>query len=214
MCEQAPIMFHNILNNLEESGIDITNPLEMMLVLKKFNPMKFELAFHPSTQNGGSFKAFYPTVIGRQTLSMSDDIISDLTAKGYVGKLEGVKVVTGAGDGHTYGLQLVETVLKKMGASVVNGGVDMEPSEMLDLADEEGTKNVCISVHNGQSLDYAKQISEIAGKRNRDYKILMGGKLNAILPGESVAVDVSDKIMEVGVYPADDLENQIKILMN
>lgn len=56
---------------------------------------------------------------------MTNEIIDDLTAKGYKGSLNGLKIVIAAGDGHTYGLQLVESVLKSMGANVVNGGLGL-----------------------------------------------------------------------------------------
>lgn len=213
MCDKAKVMYENIINGLKECGIDTDNPLEMLCVLKKFNPMKFEMAFHPSTMNGGSLTAYYPTVIGRQTLAMTNEIIDDLTAKGYKGALNGLKIVIAAGDGHTYGLQLVESVLKSMGANVVNGGLGLTASDMLDLADEEECEYIGISVHNGQGLDYARIITELAKERHRKYNIFMGGKLNAILPGKSEPEDVTELIAETGVYPVDDLEEEIKTLI-
>lgn len=49
MCEKAQDMYKNIINGLQECGIDTDNPIELLYILKKFNPMKFEMAFHPST---------------------------------------------------------------------------------------------------------------------------------------------------------------------
>ena len=44
----SEIMFQNFANSMEEARIDITNPIEMMVVLKKMDPTKFRQLFHPS----------------------------------------------------------------------------------------------------------------------------------------------------------------------
>ena len=67
---------------------------------------------------------------------MKEAIISELHQKGFNEKtLKGKKIVIGSGDAHTYGILLVEGVLKAMGATVISGGVDMDAVDMLDLAD-------------------------------------------------------------------------------
>ena len=40
----------------------------------------------------------------------------------------------------------------------------------------------------------------------------MGGKLNAILPGESEACDVTDLILKEGVFASNDLTETIKMI--
>jgi hypothetical protein len=212
MCEQAEDMFKNILSGLEESGIDTKNALEMLLVLKQFNPMKIEMVFHPSVQHGGEFKAYYPTVLGRQTLDLKEAMTHELVSRGYVGKLDGKKIVVGSGDGHTYGLILVEGILINMGAQVINGGVDMEPVHMLNLADEEDCDTVMVSLHNGQALDYGKQIKKLADTRNKTYTLILGGKLYSILPGESEPTDVTGILEELGVIASNDIAAVIDII--
>ena len=39
-------MFDNFMTGMKEAGIDTTNPIEMMVVLKKMDPTKFEKLFH------------------------------------------------------------------------------------------------------------------------------------------------------------------------
>ena len=85
----------------------------------------------------------------------------------------------------------------------------MEPAFLLDAADEEGTDAVCISVHCGQGLDYARQISAEAAQRGKSYRICMGGTLNAMLPGNSEPIDVTELIKELGVCASNDFEEQI-----
>ncbi len=210
MAEKGVLFFHNVLEGFKAAGIDIEDPLKMIMVLKRFNYSKFETLFHPSVSEKGEFSPFYPTVLGRETIAERDEIIKGLDQQGLKGSLQGKKIVICSGDGHSYGLLLVEGVLESMGAQVVNGGVDIDPAVILDLADEEGSGYIGISVHNGQALDYARVLSELAGERNKAYQIFMGGRLNAILPGHSEASDVSGMIKELGICATNDFAESIK----
>ncbi len=89
--------------------------------------------------------------------------------------LKGKRIAIASADAHTYGLILAEGVLSAAGAQIINGGVDMDAADLLDLADEEGVKHIGISCHNGQALDYGKQILRLAKDRGKEYFIFMGG---------------------------------------
>lgn len=207
--EEGKLFFENAMNVLKEAGINTEDPLEMFMTLKNMNPNRFEATFHHRAGAKGTLTPKYPTVLGKQAVEMRDEIVAEMKVRGIEDNaLAGKKVVVASGDGHTYGLIVVCTVLAEMGADVINGGVDVDPPTALDLADEEGTKYIGISVHNGQGLDYAKQILDLAAKRDKEYHIFMGGKLNAILPGDSVPTDVTDKIKELGIT-AEDFYEQI-----
>lgn len=212
MAEQGTIMFNNILEGLRNAGIDTEDPMEMFLLLKKMNPIRFEQMFHPSTYGTDSseINPFYPTVLGRQTVDMKNSCTMSLRAEGLTAPLAGKKIVVVSGDAHTYGLVLIEGVLTDMGASVVNGGVDMGAADVLDLADEEDTKFIGISCHNGQALDYARQLLELAKQRGRDYWVFMGGKLNAILPGQSEPTEIGDMLAEMGIHSENDITITVK----
>ena len=212
MAEEGRKFFENVLEGFKEAGIDTEDPLELLMVLKNMNPIRFEQIFHSSTYgtDNQEIKPFYPTVLGRQTLEMKEEIVAELLQQGNKDVLKGKKVVAASGDAHTYGLVLVEGVLNDMGAEVINGGVDMDPVDMLDLADEENTRFIGISCHNGQALDYGRQILELAKKRRKDYWIFMGGKLNAILPGDSEPVEIGDKLMEMGIHAENDIALTVK----
>ena len=214
MITQAKNMLHNIFEGFEAAGVDINDPMQIMMVLKKFNPGKFEAAFHPTTYNEDTneISAFYPTVLGRQTMKLSEDTIAALNAEGKGNCLQGRHVVIGSGDGHTYAVYLMDSVMSAAGAKVTNGGVDLTPADFLDLADEEDVKDICISVHNGQCYDFAKQCVELAKRRGREYNFLMGGQLNAILPGNSTPVDMRDRLKELGIQTCDNILASVEYL--
>ncbi|NBI64562.1 cobalamin B12-binding domain-containing protein [Clostridiales bacterium] len=208
-------MFENILEGFQEAGINIKDPLELVVVLQNFNRSKIEGMFHPSTYHTDhtEIKPLVPTAMGKQMIEMRDEIIADLQDE-YQHALDGHKVLLASGDTHTYGLLLVDGVLTKMGATVVNAGVEIDPITLLDLADEEGITNVGVSVHNGQALDYGRQLSALAKERNKRYHFFMGGKMNTILPGHSDPSDVEDLLVEAGIHATNDLAQTIEGIKN
>ncbi len=214
MAEQGKKFFENVIDGFKAAGINTDDPLEMILTLKRFNPIKFEQTFHPSSfdQDKNEVKPFYPTEMGRLTVKMKNDIIERLRAAGEQGCLTGKKIVVASGDAHAYGLILVENVLAEMGAAVVNGGVDMDAVDMLDLADEEGTPYIGISCHNGQALDYGRQLVALSKERGKNYFLFMGGKLNAILPGNSEPVEIWELLEEMGIHADNDIEKTILLI--
>jgi methylmalonyl-CoA mutase cobalamin-binding subunit len=214
LVEQGRIFFQNVLEGFQLAGIDIEDPLDMILAIRNFNPLKFEQAFHPSTFDTGSddIRPFQPTILGRQTVDLRDEIVEQLENEGLGGKLKGKKIVLASGDTHTYGLLLVEGVLSALGAEIINGGVDMDAVDLLDLADEEGTRIVGISCHNGQALDYGRQLDQLSKERRKDYLMFMGGKLNAILPGQSEPTEIADKLIDLGIHAENDLSKIITVI--
>lgn len=207
MMREGRKFYENAMAILEAAGINMKDPLELFMVLKKLNPSKFEATFHHNKDENGTVIPFIPTVLGRKTESLTKDTIRELyDEKGLKGnELEGVKLIAASGDTHTYGLYFINGIYSEFGAEVISGGVDIDPPTLLDLADEEGFDTVAISVHNGQGLDYAKQLVELAEKRGKKYNMMLGGMLNAILPGDSVTSDVKGLINDLGVFAENDI---------
>lgn len=214
MVAEAKRYFANAMAAFREAGIDTEDPLEMLLMLKKFAPQKLESAFHSSTADGqqDEVRPFYPTVLGRQTNEQRDEIVRTLKAEGYDGSLVGKKIVIASGDAHAYGLLLVDGVLREMGARTINLGVDMDPVDVLDAADEDGTPYVGVSCHNGQALDYGRQLLQLAAERGRQYIIFMGGKLNTILPGDAEPTEVGPMLCDMGIQADNNLETTVALV--
>ena len=108
LIEEGTKFYDNVMAGLVEAGVDTQDPLQMIVVLRRFDPASFERAFHPSTQDGGEFTPIVPTVLGRETVEMRGRIVDDLKDKGYGNTLRGTKVVCASADGHSYGLRLVD----------------------------------------------------------------------------------------------------------
>lgn len=214
LIRDGKIMFNNILEGFKESNVDIKDPMQLLMVLKNFNPGKFEAAFHPSTFNSvdNDVQVLYPTVLGRQTMQLSKDHIDKLVKQGKGNSLANKNVVIGSGDGHTYAVYFLDNVLSAVGANVINGGVDLDPVDFLDLADEEGCLDICITVHNGQCYDYAKECIDLAKERGIKYNFYMGGRLSTIHSGDSTPTDMTAELKELGFDASNNIFNVIDLI--
>lgn len=214
--ERGVQFYNNVINGLKEAGVDVTDPLRMLLLLKRISPIKLEQLFHQSILDGSDdVKPYVPTSMAKRSIDTRDEIVENInsnmpTAKE---KISDRKILVLSGDGHWYGQFVVAGVLSKLGADVVDGGVGMDAIDVLDLADEVNVSDICISVHNGQALDYAKQLMELSKDRENDYRFFMGGKLNGIVDGNSEPIDVTDRIEAVGVYTSDTVEELVEKLI-
>ena len=90
--------------------------------------------------------------------------------------------------------------------------MDIDPSVALDLADEEGITNIGISVHIGQSIDYARQIARLAEKTRQKVPYIYGRKTECHTSGESEAQDVTDLIRNEGIFASNDLYDTIQMI--
>lgn len=207
--------YDNLMRGLGQAGLDLADPLAMIFVLRNINPTRLEQMFHPSTHDEGQaeVKPFVPTSIGQRTIEEAEAIVAGLCGDpSRATNLAGRRVLLISADAHWYGAYAVSIVLQKLGAEVVNGGVSIEPVDALDLADEEGIEDLMISLHNGQALDYSRQLAELAARRNRQYRFFAGGLLNGILEGQAEPVDVSQLVAETGVRPVKSIEELVRAL--
>ncbi len=190
-------MFNNIMTTLEDAGIDIKNPVELLMFIKGIDGSLFEQAFHPSVWETGTYKALYPNDMGKITVAAIDKAMAEMAEKGYGAEtLKGKRIITGSTDVHSYGLMFVNTVLTNLGADVVNIGVENTVQTMLDAAAEEGIRYICASTHSGNAMGISNQFDKLMKKEKLDYRVFMGGVLTSILPGHSEPSQIADLINE------------------
>lgn len=209
-------MYRNVLAGLKEAGVDITNPIEMMVVFKEMDPRKFEQFFHPSVVSDGNDHVvpFLPAALWQKSENQIEEILKNVEASGYAEELRKKRICVVSGDVHYAGALVIAEVLEKLGADVVHGGDSIEAIDALDLADEYGITDLCISLHNGQALDYARLLVELASKRNKDYRVFMGGVLTSFInETDTEPTDVTREIQDMGIVTSDTVEELLEKLV-
>jgi len=215
LIEQGLKFFNNTIEGFSDAGIDVTNPLEVLIALKRITPAKLEKLFHPTTEGGMSeVKPFIPTSMAKRCLDEKEEILDTLISKEEFANLKGKRILVLSGDAHWYGMFVVSEVLAGLGVDVIDGGVGLDPIDALDLADESGVNTIAISVHNGQALDYAGQLVTLAEKRNTKYHFFMGGKLNGIVGDNQEPGDVTELVEKTSVNTCSTVEELVEKLSN
>jgi len=209
-------MYRNILDGMKEAGVDITNPIELMVVLKRMDPTAFEKMFHPSVVNDGNshIVPLMPASLWQKSDKQIDTMANRLKDSNYPERLKGKRVLVASGDIHYFGAYVVAGVLKALGVDVIDGGNQMEAIDILDMADEYGITDVCISLHNGQAIHYARLLIQLASERNKKYRFIMGGVLTSFLKETDIEpVDVTQQIEELGIQTCTTVEELLEKLI-
>lgn len=205
--------FKNTLKGLSEMGIDITDPVQLFLAVRRLGGRKLEEMFHPGERDSSrprGFVPFLPTDLIKQPLKELDGIIRSIRSEQLGDAVKDKKIVIGSTDTHEVGLFVLGGVLNAFGAKVIDGGVDLDAEQVLDLAFKEGTPYIAISTHNGLCLDWGGHLMEVAGERNQHVKVFMGGKLNAMLEGATEPVDISDRLVKLGISTCNEVSDLFK----
>ena len=211
---RIPIHARAVFPNL---GVNIADPLQVILALRRLGGKKLEEMFHPgerdSTQARG-FVPFVPTDLIKQPMKDVDRTVEMVRLEGLATAVKDRKFVVGSTDTHEYGLFVIHGALTAFSATVVESGVDLDPEQILDAAHEEGTPYIAVSTHNGLCLDWGKRLMDVAKQRNQDVKLFMGGRLNSILEGHAEPVDVGDHLATIGIVPCGDVIDLFRAMAN
>ncbi|MBW2369347.1 MAG: hypothetical protein JRH15_15870 [Deltaproteobacteria bacterium] len=200
--------YENAMNGLPDLGVDTTDPLQMLLGLRRLGAPMLEEMFHPGKKDPSRFHGIVPFVetdLIRKYRKVADQHVGAFLSQGLDKAVKDKTIVVGSADTHEFGLWLTEAVLTGVGARVVNGGVDMDPEAFLDIARREKTPYVAVSVHNGQCMAWGNQLVVEANKRHQEIKPFMGGILNTMVDTSPEPVDATEMLKELGITPCEDV---------
>jgi len=193
--------FENILKGLPGLGVNITDPIQITLALRRLGAARLEELFHPGERDSSllnSISPFVPTELMRISVNSRDEAIKKVYSDQLADVVRGRKIVVGSTDWHAFALHVLSSVLENLGAKVINGGVDLDPEEILDLASEAATPYIVITTHNGLCLDYGTHLMEVAKQRNQ------------VEGGGTELIDVSDRLIKLGINPCKEVSEVIR----
>ncbi len=209
---------HNVLDGFTRAGIDIDNPFEMLLALKRIGGKRLEQLFGPGLVDASAPRGRTPLIA-----STIIDEISELARhhlaqvssedKRMVGKLN-LKVMTATTDVHEHGKLLLDRVLTEVGITVIDGGVSTDADDLASLARDEGVEAIAVSTYNGVALTFALDLKAELKRLDLDLPVIFGGRLNQIpqASNTSMPVDVSEDIISTGAFVCEKPEDAIALL--
>jgi methylmalonyl-CoA mutase cobalamin-binding subunit len=184
------------LRGLEEAGIDTGCPFQMLLGLRRLGARRLEAAFgagRPAADTPGGRVPVVPATTLSEIAEMADHA---LKGQGAVADLTGLRVMVATSDVHEHGKMLVEEILRRLGVTVIDGGVSTDVGVLAARLREHRPDAVAISTYNGIALRYYQALRA----EGVDLPVLIGGRLNQIPEGSnsSLPVDVGDELAGAG----------------
>lgn len=184
------------LRGLDAAGVDTGDAFQMLLALRRLGARRLELAFgagRPDPAVTGGRVPVAPATILAEIAEMADHA---LAGAGPVTDLAGLRVMVATSDVHEHGKMLIEEMLRRIGATVLDGGVSTDPARLADLARRDTPDAIAISTYNGVALGYFTDLLACGVT----VPVLIGGRLNQIPEGSntSLPVDVGDQLAAAG----------------
>lgn len=217
--EGAALFKDTVINGFNAGGIDVHNPVEMLLAIRRLGPRFLEENFGPGVKDTASPRGRKAVFLAATILELeqqADECVKALSAQQRQeinGKV--LKVCIATTDVHEYGKLLVESVLTKLGIPAVDGGVCTDPEDLITRIISEKANVIAVSTYNGVALDYLRRLKrELANSNLQGTPIYIGGKLNQVIDSDTpthndLPVDVTEQLSAAGAIPCHRLEDML-----
>lgn len=213
--EGADVFKSNLLKGFEKAGIDIHNPFEILLALRRVGARDLEQLYGPGdTDEAGVRHPVVESTTLRDLRSQAHRIVGSIetVVRERVANLD-ISICTVTTDVHEYGKILMEKILDEMGLSFVDAGVSTDADDLLEIISKSNIDVIAISTYNGIALSYLETLTEGLKQRDLDHiPIYIGGKLNQVSAseiGKDLPVDISDKLNALGSIPCGSIQEMV-----
>jgi len=211
---------HAVLAGLSLGGVNIDDPFELLLSLRRIGAKRLEEDFGPGKVNNDVLRGRTPilqsSTIARLQLTAQNQFDSATPTQIDAIQKAKLTVCCCTTDVHEYGKILLEETLSRFNVRVIDAGIHADPQDVVDLIRENGVNAIAISTYNGVALDYLKQLQQVLKENGIRCPILMGGRTNQILPEtvSSMPVDVSEELVSEGAIVCRSMDDLIPQLIS
>ncbi len=202
-----------LLAGLAEMGVDMTDPAQILLAIRRLGPRRLEAAFGPGPLMDTRRSPEIPAEWARELDQKAADWVNSHSDASAI-RGATLKVCVGTTDVHEHGKYLVERALTGLGVQVLDGGVSVDPEVLVDRALALGADALAISTYNGVARRYVKAVLAALEAKGAKLPVLVGGKLNEV-PADSntgLPVDVTAEIAAMGANPCANLDDMLVTL--
>ena len=194
-------VFDNAINGLQDAGVNTKDPVQLLFVLKKLGPKRFEEAFGMGEEDSsypGKRKPIMPTDVSfmsKDCIDRNRPLFTTAVAKN---NLSGRRILLSSTDVHEHAIIILESLLRDAGAEVVYLGAERDTADIMREITQNDIDAVLISTHNGMALDYAKRLRKELDACSIKIPVIMGGVLNQKFENQVLPVDVSSQLLKLG----------------
>jgi methylmalonyl-CoA mutase cobalamin-binding subunit len=205
----------NVLAGFAEAGIDIRNPFEMLLGIRRVGSKRLEELFGPGQPTAGRLRGRMPIVqsysieqleaaAGGLVAGMDDGVRETIRNAGF-------RACVATTDVHEYGKVLLEAALGKLGVTVIDGGTSTDPNDLARQIQAANADLIALSSYNGIALNFVAELKQDLRDLGVEVPIFVGGRLNRIPDGSntSLPVDIGNELAAAGAVVCRNVETML-----
>ncbi len=215
----AELFRDRVLAGLAEAGFAVDDAAELLLALRRIGARRLEALFgpgDPDPETAGKRQPLVPADTLAELAALAEERLarSDPAACARVGAAS-LSALVASSDVHEHGKLLVETVLRGLGVTALDGGVSCDPDALARRAAETGADLIALSTYNGVALSYMTALKAELEDLGLDLPVLIGGRLNQIPEGSntSLPVEVGDELAALGAVVCREVEDALPALV-
>lgn len=209
--------YESTMTGLSSAGIDVRDPAQMLLVLKRLGSTRCEELFgagRPDPEFPRGRRPVLETDLVKSTMEERERLLGELRSRGEREAIRGMKVLVTSTDVHEFAEFLLTSTLSAVGAEVIDFGINRDPEDIVKAVIETDADAVVISTHNGVARTFGQHlIKELRVAGAREVAVFMGGVLNEDVDGSEVPIDVSTDLNASGIQTPGTIDRLVDALV-
>jgi methylmalonyl-CoA mutase cobalamin-binding subunit len=210
--------FDAVIGGLSGAGIDVRDPAQMLLVLKRLGSERCEELFGAGAPDPDYLRGRRPvlqTDLVKSTMKERERLLIELRERREQEAVRGMKVLVTSTDVHEFSAFLLTQTLAAVGAEVIDFGINRDPEDIVKAVVETDADAVVITTHNGVARSFGQRLIEEMGVAEVDgTPVFMGGVLNEDVEGSDVPIDVRADLNEKGIETPGSIDRLVDALVD
>ncbi|MGV1049557.1 MAG: cobalamin B12-binding domain-containing protein [Solirubrobacterales bacterium] len=195
--------FDAAIQGLSGAGIDVRDPAQLLLVLKRLGSNRCEELFGAGAPDEAFPRGRRPvlqTDLVKNTMAERERLLEELRGRGRQESIRGMKVLVTSTDVHEFAEFLLASALDAVGAEVIDFGINRDPEDIVKAVIETDADAVVITTHNGVARSFGQRlVGELGVAGARRVPVFMGGVLNEDVDGSEIPIDVRADLNATGI---------------
>jgi methylmalonyl-CoA mutase cobalamin-binding domain/chain len=209
--------FEAVTTGLSGAGIDVRDPAQLLLVLKRLGSSRCEELFGAGTPDPEFPRGRRPvlqTDLVKSTMEERKRLLTELQGRREQEAIRGMKVLVTSTDVHEFAGFLLTSTLAAVGTEVIDFGINRDPEDIVKAVIETDADAVVISTHNGVARSFGQRLVEGLGSAGAGgTPIFMGGVLNEDVEGSEVPIDVRADLNANGIETPGSIDRLVDALV-
>jgi methylmalonyl-CoA mutase cobalamin-binding domain/chain len=202
---------------LSSAGIDVRDPAQLLLVLKRLGSERCEELFgagDPDPEFPRGRRPVLETDLVKSTMQERERILAELQGRHEEEAIRGMKVLVTSTDVHEFAPFLLGSTLSAVGTEVIDFGINRDPEDIVKAVIETDADAVVISTHNGVARNFGQLLmQELEGAGAGEVPVFMGGVLNEDVEGSDMPRDVSADLNATGIQTPGTIDRLVDALI-